>query len=437
MDDTPQQTPNVRRSSRVVTTIILIVLAFGIGYLVRDSSLPAAVGLSAGNTEVTAPPGVDTAPLWKAWNLLKEKYVSATTTKVVSEQEMLWGAIEGLAASLNDPYTVFLPPVESKIFQENISGSFGGAGMEIGLRNSVITVIAPLKGSPAERAGIRSGDIVYKIDDVSTEGLAVDQAVQKIRGEIGTKVKLLLIREGKSEPFEVTITRETIQVPTIDTEMRSDGVFVIKFYQFSANSPQLFREALRAFVNANTDKLVIDLRGNPGGYLEAAVDTASFFLPPGKIVVRENFGPEKDEVLHRTRAYNVFNDNLKIVILVNQGSASASEIFAGALQEYGRAKLVGEHTFGKGSVQELVPVTSESSLKVTIARWLTPNGRSISDGGLKPDIEVKFTEKDLEAGDDPQMEKAVEVLKSYGGELINNVENPFEQSGLSQPTTTP
>ncbi len=414
------------RSRGIVGYIVIAALFFAIGYVIRDNAPASALPVlssSGGNV----PAGVDVSPLWKAWGVLNEKFVPATTTKVISQQQMLWGAIEGLASSLGDPYTVFLPPQENKIFQENISGSFGGAGMEIGQRNGAITVIAPLKGSPAEHAGIKSGDVILAIGASTTEGMSVDKAVSLIRGEVGTTVKLTLAREGKSAPFEVTVTRDVIQVPTIDTQKRDDGIFVIRFYQFSANSPQLFRNALREFIAANTDKLVIDLRGNPGGYLEAAVDAASFFLPPGKVVVRENYGPGKEELLHRTRGYQVFNDNLKMVLLVDQGSASASEIFAGAMQEYHRATLVGTRTFGKGSVQELVDITPEASLKVTIARWLTPNGRSISNGGLSPDVEIKVTDADVKAGKDPQLEKAVGILKSSFTIRVQNFPTPIPQ----------
>jgi carboxyl-terminal processing protease len=208
--------------------------------------------------------------------------------------------------------------------------------------------------------------------------------------------------------MEVKIKRDTIKVPVIETESKSGGIFVIKMYSFSATSAYDFRGALRKFVESGDNKLILDLRGNPGGYLEAAIDMASWFLPAGKVVVKERYGDGKEDV-YRSVGYDIFK-KLPMVILVNEGSASASEILAGALQEQGVAKLVGQKTFGKGSVQELVPVTGDTSLKVTIAKWLTPNGRSISDMGLEPDVKVDFTEKDLAAQKDPQMEKAIEML---------------------------
>ncbi|MFT5352162.1 MAG: carboxyl-terminal processing protease, partial [Candidatus Paceibacteria bacterium] len=236
------------------------------------------------------------------------------------------------------------------------------------------------------------------------------EAVSKIKGEKGTEVVITVAREGVAETIDISITRDNIKIPTVDTELRSDGVFVISLYNFNANATNDFRRALREFMLAKTDKLILDLRGNPGGFLTAAIDISSWFLPAGKIVVKEDFGGKEDEEVFRSRGYNIFNDNLKMAILVNGGSASASEIVAGALQSHGIAELIGTNTYGKGSVQELMDITEETSLKVTIARWLTPNGKSISDGGLSPDIEVEFTNEDFEAKKDPQLDAAIDYL---------------------------
>lgn len=398
-----QKAPNV-----VAGVLAVIIVSFLGGYFLGSSSeVRAGLGISTNQ-----PAAVDLAPFWKAWSLLDERFVPAKPEYEINDQEKVWGAIEGLASSYGDPYTVFLPPVENEIFNDDISGSFGGVGMEVGSRNGKVTVIAPLKDSPAASAGIKAGDIIVRVGDVVTETMGVDEAIKLIRGEVGTPVTFTIYREGESELREITVVRDVIKIPTIDTTLRDDGVFVISLYNFSAVSSNEFRLALREFIQADTDKLVLDLRGNPGGYLNAAVDMAGWFLPAGKVVVRENFGEGKEEILHRTRGQQVFNENLKMAILVNQGSASASEILAGALSEHGVAKLVGERTFGKGSVQELIPVTDDTSLKVTIARWLTPNGNSISDGGLTPDIEVKYTQEDLDAGKDPQLEAAAGYLNN-------------------------
>jgi carboxyl-terminal processing protease len=280
--------------------------------------------------------------------------------------------------------------------------------MEIGIRDNLLTIIAPLKGTPAEKAGVKAGDKILKIDDVVTADMTIDEAVRLIRGERGTKVALSIFREGEKEPFQIEIVRDVIEIPVLETEQKEGGVFVIKLYNFSARSTIAFRQALREMINSKSSKLVIDLRGNAGGYFESAVDIASWFLPMGEVVARERFGDGR-EYLYRSKGYNIFN-NLSLAILINQGSASASEILAGALREHGKATLVGEKTYGKGSVQELISINNGSSLKLTIARWLTPEGKSISENGLDPDIEVKLTKEDIEADRDPQMEKAIEIL---------------------------
>ncbi len=346
---------------------------------------------------------------WKAWNIINEKYVP-TKHKAVSNQEKVWGAIGGLANSLGDPYTYFMPPQEKSLFEQDVKGTFGGVGMQIGVKDGLLTVIAPLKGSPSERAGIKKGDKIYRIDSATTTNMDVDKALYLIRGEVGKSVHLTLIREGAKAPIEVSVVREVIQVPTIDTEKKGD-VFIIRLYGFPATGADLFRTALREFVQSGSNKLVLDLRGNPGGYLEVAVDMASWFLPEGSIVVSEE---EKTGTgaIYRSKGYNVFGDKFHFVILIDGGSASAAEILAGALSQHDVATLVGAKSFGKGSVQELIPITPDTSLKVTIARWITPNGTNLSAGGLDPDVKVDFTKEDAEAGRDPQLDKAIEILHS-------------------------
>jgi carboxyl-terminal processing protease len=363
------------------------------------------------NKTADMPEGVDFSPFWKTWNTLDEKFVStgSTTTTV---QERVWGAIGGLVDSLGDPYTTFFSPEESASFAEEISGNFAGVGMEIGERDGALTVIAPLKGSPAERAGIHAGDTIVQIDHQSAGELTVDEAVAHIRGELGTQVVLTLLRDGREAPFDISITREVIRIPTISTEARPDGIFVIQLFNFNAAAADDFRQTLREFVLSRDHKLILDLRGNPGGFLDSAIDIASWFLPAGKVVVYESFNKDgENKEAHRSRGYNIFSKNLQMIVLVDRGSASASEILAGALQEQGVARLVGTRTFGKGSVQELVQITPDTSLKITVAEWLTPNGLSISDGGLEPDVEVARTIDDVEQGRDPQLEKAIELLQ--------------------------
>ncbi|KKU66517.1 MAG: Carboxyl-terminal protease [Parcubacteria group bacterium GW2011_GWA2_47_16] len=408
----------------ILIALIVIGISFGMGFSFGLQAGPEIEKITVlDNKELEKPPTINFAPFWKVWNVLNEKYVSSATT--TSNEDRVWGAIEGLAASLNDPYTVFFPPENNKLFASEISGSFEGVGMEIGIKNDVITVIAPLKDTPAAKAGILSGDKILKIDDRQTFGMKVEEAIRHIRGKKGTEVVFSLLRENNKEPIEVKVIRGTIDIPTIDTDfkhmilsqkdatpegLQQSGIFTIRLYSFTEKSPNLFRDAIRKFIEAGTDKLIIDLRGNPGGYLAAAVDMASWFLPAGKVVVSEDFGKNSPPVVYRTHRDAVFNKNLKLVILVDGGSASASEILAGALQEYGIAKLVGTPTFGKGVVQELINITPETSLKVTVARWLTPNGKSLSQKGIIPDVEVKMTQEDVTKKKDPQMEAAVKLL---------------------------
>ena len=417
------------RTNSIILAAILLAGVFYVGFSVGEryeSPIEKAQTLEGKEPPPELQVATDFSLFWSAWNALNEKYVPATTTAIASDEQKLWGAISGLTSSLKDPYTVFFPPEESKLFESEISGSFEGIGMEIGIKDDILTVIAPLKGTPAERAGILAGDKILKIDDTASAELRVDQAVKLIRGKKGTVVRLTVLRNGASEPREIEVTRDTIDIPTIDTELKpgkgtaqaggdagsglqKDGVFIIRLYNFSANSPRLFRDALRAFAESGSNKLLLDVRNNPGGFLDAAVDLASWFLPAGKVIVTENAGSKGTRV-HRSRGYDAFSKNLKMVILVNAGSASASEILAGALREHGVARLVGAKTFGKGSVQELVKLTSETSLKITVARWFTPNGVSISDGGLTPDVEVKLTAEYIEKKRDPQTDKAIEML---------------------------
>lgn len=416
--------PQSKRLSLGLILLVVILVSFGIGYRSGSTSAPeSTLVANVLNKETGKPETVDFAPFWKAWNIIQDRFVGTTTT----DQEKVYGAIAGMTASLDDPYTVFFPPAESKAFADEIAGNFEGVGMEVGIKDGKLAVVAPIKGSPAEAAGVKSGDLIAKIDNTDSLTMNTDDAVKLIRGKAGTKVKLTLVREGAKSPIEVTITRARIDVPTVSTQtkpgltsaggstdsgdgLRKDGIFVISLYSFSQNSANLFRNALKEFADSGAHKLVIDLRGNPGGYLDAAVDMASWFLPAGVPIVREEFGRGMDEHVYRSKGYNIFTDKLKLVILVDAGSASAAEILAGALSENGKATLVGTKTFGKGSVQELVNLTQDTSLKVTIAKWLTPKGHSISKLGITPDYVVPMTEGDIKGKKDPQMDKAVQLL---------------------------
>lgn len=399
---------NLRTLLYIGVSLVLISLVFGAGVFVGYSNRPEIDKVfTVANKTPAFTTTADFNAFWKVWNTLNDKSIYANK---VTDQEKVWGAIKGLAASVGDPYTVFFSPDENKLFKDEIQGSFGGIGAEIGMKDNILTVIAPLKDTPAFNAGIKAGDKILKIDKTTTNDMTVDKAISLIRGEIGTKVTLIILRSGEQNTREVVVTRAKIDTPVVDTEARSDGIFVIKFHSFSENSDSLFRDALLKFINSNSHKLVIDLRGNPGGYLDSAVNIGSWFIDKGKVIVEESTGNGVIGKVYRSHGPRIFSDTLDLVVLVDGGSASASEILAGALQQQGIGTLVGETTYGKGSVQELVGITDTTSLKVTVANWLTPNGTSISLKGLEPDVKVPITQKDIDAKRDTQMNKAVEIL---------------------------
>ncbi len=410
----------MNKTMRIFVALLVIAGTFGVGLYagVAERVAQTVSAASSSNTVTISlggdkqPSGVDVAQLWKAWNLLDQSYVPTHTSSTIpTPQERLYGAIAGLTDSYGDPYTVFMPPAAATVFNEDISGAFEGVGMELGTKDNALTVVAPLKDSPAEKAGIMSGDKVTAIDGKPTDGMAVDAAIKLIRGKKGTTVKLTIVRAGELKPMEISVVRDVISIPVLKSYKRPDGIFVIELYSFSSNSADLFRAALRSYFESGATKLILDLRGNPGGYLEAAVDMGSYFLPVGEPIVSEDFKGKQDPIVHRSVGYNVFaNKNLKMAILIDQGSASASEILAGALQQHHVAQLVGTRSFGKGSVQQLMDLGGGAQLKITIARWLTPNGNSISDGGLTPDIKADRTIDDVKAGKDPQKDAAVAWL---------------------------
>ncbi len=392
-------------------SVLLATATFFSGlHLGNDTRLEANV-FSFFTREIQADDSVDLNEFWRVWNLLDQKYVNSSTTPPLTSEEKVQGAISGLVKSYGDPYTIYMPPEDAAMFEEDISGNFSGVGMEVGIRDDLVTVIAPLPNSPAEKAGLLAQDTIVRINGESTEGMSSDEAVRLIRGEKGTEVKFTIFRKGEDEFRDVTIVRDTISIPTSKTEIKED-VFVISLYNFNAISESEMQNALRAYVKSDKKKLVLDLRGNPGGYLQSAVAIASYFLPIGKTVVRESFGGDTKEEVYRSsgRELGKFAPE-KFVVLVDGGSASASEILAGALQEHKAATIIGAQTFGKGSVQELVKLDDGGSLKVTIARWLTPNGVSISEGGLTPDVVVERTPDDRMNGLDPQMDSALEFLR--------------------------
>ncbi len=323
----------------------------------------------------------------EVWDALKQNYVDKAKIK---DKDLFYGSLKGLAQSLNDPYTVFMDPKDSQEFSNDLAGTFEGIGAEVGMRNDIVTIIAPLDGMPAQKAGVRAGDKIYAIDGK------------------GTKVTLTILRGTGEKPKDIVITRGIIVVKSVKTEMRSDGIYVIKVSNFNDDTLSLFNTAIDQALIKKPKGIILDLRNNPGGYLETAVAMASEWVEAGPIV-SEKFS-EDDFSQYPSNGRGRLK-NFKTVVLVNNGSASASEIVAGALRDYKKATLLGEQTYGKGSVQTLKQLSDGSTLKVTIAKWLTPAGDFINEIGIKPEIEVKLSQTDIDKNIDPQLNKALEILK--------------------------
>lgn len=367
-------------------------------------------GLYYGESQckICPPEEIDFSLLWQTLHELEEKFVNKSALDI---QKMIYGAISGMVKSLEDPYTVFLNPEDTKRFSDDIKGSFEGVGMEISIRKGQLQVIAPLEGTPAQKAGLRAGDKIIKVDDTLTIDLTIDEAVNLIRGEKGTEVILTIYRQDWENTREIKIIRGIIEIPSLKWEIKDDNVAYLQLYQFSEKANFDFREAAIEILASPCKKIILDLRNNPGGYLEVAQNIAGWFLEKEKIVVIEDFGGKQEQQIYKANGTASLAE-YPIVILINQGSASASEILAGALRDNRDILLVGEKSFGKGSVQELKMLKGDSSLKVTIAKWLTPKGESITDKGLEPDVEVEITEEDYTEERDPQLDKAIEIIKS-------------------------
>ncbi|HEY1074766.1 MAG TPA: S41 family peptidase [Patescibacteria group bacterium] len=387
-------------SKQGAALVVAFLLIFGSGYQLGQRKA-VSTGVSAGvqNQDKGKPEKVDFGLFWDAWKVVNDKYVKAP-----DDQERVYGAIAGMVAGLGDPFSVFMKPSDSTRFSEDISGNFEGIGAELVQKEGYITVVAPLDDSPAQKAGLLAGDIILKIDKTDVPA-SLEDAVAKIRGKKGTTVTLTVAREGKQR--DISITRDQVEVKSVSYSLHNTTA-VIKINQFNANTTSLLDEALAKMKQDNATSLVVDLRNNPGGLLNVAVDITSRFIEPGVVVI-ERDRDKKEEALSTTPVSSRIS--LPMVILANKGSASASEIFSGALQDAGRAKVVGETTFGKGSVQSVEQLKDGSAIRITIAEWLTPKKREINKQGIKPDVEVKMTEEDVAAKRDPQLDKAFELLK--------------------------
>ncbi len=393
-----------------IYTIATVILAatFGLGFVAGQGK----VKVNSGKIEIDKgqPPSntADYSLLWDALDTLNSKYVD----RPLDQQKLLFGAVSGLVGAAGDPYTVFFTPQEAQQFQEQLRGSFDGIGAEIGKKEEQIVIVAPLADTPAERAGILAGDIVLQINGESTSGMTTDVAVSKIRGKSGTEVILTVIHPGAEESVDVKIVRAKIEIKSVKLETKEVNgkkYAVLEINQFGDDTEGLISRAVDQITTGGYAGLIIDLRNNPGGYLETAVSTISNWIDGGQVAVKE-IGYNNSQKEYKTDGVPRLK-GIKTIVLVNAGSASASEIVAGALQDYKVATLVGEKTFGKGSVQELDSLRQDSEIKITVAKWFTPNGRGIDKTGLEPDVKVELTPEDTEAKRDPQMEKALELLK--------------------------
>ena len=350
---------------------------------------------------------------WETWEELERKFIDKSK---IDKQKMYFGAIKGMVSALEDPYTFFLTPEENKESRDDLAGKFEGIGAQLGLQDNRITVVAPLKNSPAQKSGIKAGDFINEVDDKSTKGWTLPQAVSKIRGTRGTKVKLTLERSSKE--FEVVIVREQIKVESVEIsyeKRKNQSVAIIKLNQFGDNTndewDKTAEEIAEKWQRDEIKGLIIDLRDNPGGYLDGSVYVASEFLPKGKLVVKQT-STTQDEKSYQVKREGKLLD-IPMVVIINKGSASASEILAGALRDYKRARLIGEKSFGKGSVQEATNLKGGAGIHITVAKWILPKGDWINSKGIEPDIKVENKLKEgttLTRENDQQLEKAIKQL---------------------------
>ena len=398
-------------NKKIIISVVAAALLAGFagGFYFGDYwSLPNTIGGDLINRDKNKPQDVDFNMFWQVWGLLKEKYVDRDQ---IDAQKLLYGAISGMVDAVGDPYTVFMTPKESEDFSQEIGGEFGGIGIEIGIRNDILTVIAPIKNTPAERAGIMAGDRILKIGDKITEGMTTGEAVTLIRGPLGTTVKLTIARDKKgSDSREIAIIRDKIKVPTVSLEILDGNVAHIGVFVFNKNVDSDFKELAKEVENSTAQKIILDLRNNPGGLLESAINLAGYFLGSDMVVVKQKTADGQELEFKSWSSGRL--KRYPIVILLNKGSASASEILAGAIKDQRGVLIVGEKSFGKGSVQKLEELPGKSSVKITIAKWLTPKGTSINDEGISPDVFVERTEEDINNNRDPQLDKAVELMKS-------------------------
>ena len=396
-----KQKPRLPRPIVILLCALLVIAAFSLGIFIGKQKavreiVPDGEGqiINKSSLITSRANDVDFDIFWDVWNLVKEKFYD----QPVSDKGMLSG--------LDDPYSVFLDPEQSGKFLANLNGSFEGIGAEIGIKDEKLQIVAPLKNSPAERAGALPGDWIVLIDGAETSGMSIEEAVTKIRGEKGTRVVLSVSRNGLDSLFELTIIRDTIVIDSVKWEIDENNIMEIDITTFNDDTVPLFNEAVQEALAQNVKGIVLDLRSNPGGLLTAAIDIASAWVGYQPVVIER----AKTSAKSFKGATAPRLSDIKTIVLVNNGSASGSEIVAGALQDYDLAELIGVTTFGKGSVQDYRMLKDGSAVKLTIATWYTPKGRSINETGIDPDIEIPFTIENYQNGIDPQKNTAIEVI---------------------------
>jgi carboxyl-terminal processing protease len=343
-------------------------------------------------------------PFWQAWDLVHQEYVD----QPVDDTKMMQGAINGMMQSLGDPHSSYMNPDELRQADIALEGSYEGIGAWVDPSGDYLTIISPMSGSPAERAGLKAKDQVIKIDGVDMTGTDPNVALTKVLGPAGTQVTLTISRPGLDTPFDVTLTREQITIPSVEGEMKDGNIAYIKLSTFGTTTADDLHKKLEELLANNPKGLILDLRGNTGGYLDTAISIVSEFISNGTVLIEESGNGQQTTYDAKPGGLAT---TIPMVVLVNEGSASASEITAGAIQDYKRAPLVGVTTYGKGSVQQWINLDNDQgAVRITIARWLTPFGRQINKLGLKPDYEIEITQADIDAKLDPQLAKAIEIL---------------------------
>jgi carboxyl-terminal processing protease len=400
-----------RGISKILIGCLVVVLLFGclaFGFVAGyyGKNLPSSFGFNQTNITSTATPSENSelfTPFWEAWKLVHDQYL----VQPVDDEKLMQGAIRGMMESLDDPHSAYMDPAEYEDAQAPLEG-YSGIGAWVNTEGEYLTITEPMKDSPAESAGLKKGDQIIAIDGEDMTGTLPELARQKILGEAGTQVVLTVLREGVEEPIDFPVTRAQITIPSTEYRMLDNGIAYLRLNAFSNTTKDEIHTALTELLAQNPQGLILDLRYNSGGYLTAAIEVGSEFLPDG-VVTYEEYGDGSRDTFNAS-GKGIATD-IPMVVLVNEWSASASELVAGALQDRGRALLVGVTTYGKGTVQNWIPLSGdEGAIRVTIARWLTPNERNVTGTGLKPDFEVPITEENTQTENDPQLDKAIELL---------------------------